>query len=30
VDAKIDIALCNGYALAGGQCASLVLRKYRD
>ena len=30
VDAKIDAALCNGYALGGGQNASLVIRRYRE
>ncbi len=30
VDARIDVALCNAYALGGGQNASLVIRRYRD
>ncbi len=30
VDAKIDAALCNAYALAGGQNASLVIKCYRE
>ncbi len=30
VDAPIDVALCNAYALGGGQNASLVIRRVRD
>jgi 3-oxoacyl-[acyl-carrier-protein] synthase II len=30
VDAKIDAALCNAYALGGGQNASLVIKCYRE
>lgn len=28
-DAKIDVAISSAYALTGGQCASLVVRRYR-
>jgi 3-oxoacyl-[acyl-carrier-protein] synthase II len=30
VDAKIDVVLCNAYALGGGQNASLVIRRYSE
>lgn len=30
IDARIDHVLCNAYALCGGQCASLVIRKFAD
>lgn len=30
VDARVDLALCNAYALGGGQNASLVVKRYTD
>jgi 3-oxoacyl-[acyl-carrier-protein] synthase II len=30
VDARIDTVLCTSYALTGGQCAALVMRRYKD
>lgn len=30
VDARVDVALCNAYALGGGQNASLVIKRLRD
>jgi 3-oxoacyl-[acyl-carrier-protein] synthase II len=30
VDAKVEFALCNAYALGGGQNASLVIKRFRE
>jgi 3-oxoacyl-[acyl-carrier-protein] synthase II len=30
VDARVDVALCNAYALGGGQNACLIIKRFRD